>query len=340
MDYRLLGGTGLRVSEFALGFMNFGARERADLDDARDVLDRALDAGVNLIDTADVYFGGGSESLLGELLSRRKDRDEILIATKFHNRWSEGVNRRGNSRHWITRAVDASLERLRVDHIDLYQAHRPDHDVDIDETLGALSDLVRAGKIRYFGTSTSNGHQLTEARWNASSRGHVYPVSEQLPYSILARGAEREVLPVADKYRLGVLVWSPLAGGWLGGHRHETEGSRLARQPERHDRAIDDNRLKLDAVGRLQEIASGAGISLPALALRFLLANDVVSTVLLGPRTSEQLDQLLEARQTTLTADTLAAIDAVVPPGVTINRADTGYRRDFAHDLLARQRRG
>lgn len=340
MKYRPFGSTGIVVSELSLGVMNFGAWANQHSGDHEEILARAIEAGVNLIDTADVYSAGESERILGALLAKRSDRDELIIATKFHSQWLGGRNTRGNSRHWVTRAVDASLQRLGLDHIDLYQIHRPEPGTAIDETLGALSDLVRAGKIRYFGTSTFSGHELTEARWTAHDRRHIYPVSEQLPYSILAREAEREVFEVARKYRLGTIVWSPLAGGWLGGRRDGGASTRLQRQPERHASDVPENRIKQEIVAELGRIAQDAGCTLPQFALAFVLANNVVSTVLLGPRTPAQLDELLAAVDLELPAETLARVDELALPGRTINPADTGYGRDHVQSLVSQQRRG
>jgi len=338
MKYRPLGSTGLQVSELSLGVMNFGDWANTDEAEAERVLSAALDAGINLVDTADVYSKGDSERILGKFLAKRADRDEIIVATKFHSKWQPGINSHGNSRHWITRAVEGSLQRLGLDHIDLYQVHRPAPATDIDETLSVLSDLVRAGKIRYFGTSTFSGHQLTEARLTAQIRGREYPISEQLPYSILAREAEREVLDVARKYRLGVLVWSPLAGGWLAGTSHANGNSRIGRQPERHTLDHEENVTKLEVVEKLQKIADEASITLPKLGLAFVLANRAVTTALLGPRTLEQLNGLLPAVDIELSADVLAAVDAVSFPGRTINPADTGYGRSKALELVTQQR--
>lgn len=326
------------MSAVSLGVMNLGAWANTDAHDQRRIIDRAIDAGINLIDTADVYSQGESERILGEVLRGRTDRDDLLIATKFHSPMGEGLNNRGNSRHWIARAVEGSLTRLGVDHIDLYQIHRPDPTVDIDDTLGALTDLVRAGKIRYFGTSTFTGHQLTEARFTATLRQREYPVSEQLPYSILARAVEREVLPVADKYQLGVLAWSPLAGGWLAGGGHSAS-TRLGRQPERHSLDIEANQKKAEIVARLESIATDAGLTLPRLAIAFVLANAVISTVLVGPRTPEQLEDALTAADLDLDLAVLDSIDAVAAPGITVNQADTGFPLSHVGELVRAQRR-
>jgi aryl-alcohol dehydrogenase-like predicted oxidoreductase len=245
-----------------------------DHDESIAIIHRALDAGINVIDTADVYARGESEEIVGKALqARRGSRDDVFLATKFHGSMhDEDPNQAGNSRRWIIREVEHSLRRLQVDHIDLYQVHRPRPEVDIDETLGALTDLVRQGKIRYLGTSTFLPSQVVEAQWVAEKRGRERPVSEQPPYSILAREVERDILPTAQKYGIGVLPWSPLAGGWLSGRyrRGEEPGvrsSRMERQPARHDPASPENKVKLEAVYALQELADEAGLSLIHLAL-------------------------------------------------------------------------
>ena len=338
MKYRKLGTTGLKVSELSLGVMNFGQWANADEAEAERILSRSIEAGINLVDTADVYSQGESERILGRLLARRSDRDDIIVATKFNGQIGKGLNSRGNSRHWIRRAVEGSLSRLALDHIDLYQIHRPDADASLDDTLGTLSDLVREGKIRYYGTSTFSGHQLTDARLTAVARNRELPSTEQLPYSILAREAEREVLDVTLKYGIGTLIWSPLAGGWLAGKEHAAGNSRVARQPERHALDIEDNRTKLAVVEKLQVIADDAGIPLPQLAIAFVLANRAVSTVLLGPRTPDQLEGLLPSTDVVLTPDVLDAIDAASFPGRTINPADTGYSRAAGLERVTAQR--
>ncbi|MER7005887.1 aldo/keto reductase [Dactylosporangium sp. NPDC000555] len=328
MSYRLLGRTGVHVSPLTLGAMNFGANANLDHADGIRIIHAALDAGINVIDTADVYSQGESEVIVGKAIAGGR-RDDVVLATK-HAAIGDEVNHKGNSRRWIHRAVEASLRRLGTDHIDLYQVHRPEPETDLDETLAALSDLVHQGKIRYFGTSTFEPHEIVEAQWTAERRGRERPVTEQPPYSILARGAERAVLPLARKYGLGVLPWSPLAGGWLSGRYRKGEPEpalsiRLDRQPGRHDPALPANQRKREAVEALTGLADEAGLSLIHLSLAFALRHPAVSSVIIGPRTLDHLTSQLGAVDVTLTDDVLDRIDEIVPPGVTINPADAGY---------------
>ncbi|MBS2532813.1 aldo/keto reductase [Catenulispora sp. NF23] len=337
---RPFGRTGVKVSALALGTMMFGARGNPDHDDSVRIIRRALDAGINLVDTADVYSQGESETIVGKALAGR--RDEVFLATKFHGRMGEDVNRFGNSRRWIFRAVEESLTRLRTDHIDLYQVHRPEDDTDIDETLGALSDLVHQGKIRYIGTSAFEPSGIVEAQWVAEKRGRERVVAEQPPYSILARGIEREVLPIAQKYGLAVIPWSPLAGGWLtgkfraGGGQPET--SRGAQQG-RFEIGDPANAEKLRAVEALALLAEEAGVSLVHLALAFVLEHPAVTAPIIGPRTFEQLEGQLGAASLRLTPDVLDEIDKIVPPGVTVSSRDAGYQPPSVTEA-ARRRRG
>jgi aryl-alcohol dehydrogenase-like predicted oxidoreductase len=340
-QYRLLGTTGVHVSPLTLGAMMFGAWGNPDHDESIRIIRRALDAGINVIDTADVYARGESEEIVGKAIAGR--RDEVVLATKFHGAMSDDdPNRSGSSRRWIIREVEDSLRRLRTDHIDLYQVHRPRPEIDIDDTLSALSDLVHAGKIRYVGTSTFLPSQLVEAQWVAERRGRERPVTEQPPYSILAREVERDVLPTAQKYGLGILPWSPLAGGWLSGRYRRGEqhavSSRQQRQPARHDPTLPENRAKLEAVHALQDLADEAGLSLIHLALAFVLEHPAVSSAIIGPRTMEQLESQLGAEKVSLSPDVLDRIDEIVAPGTTINEADRGYAPPALTD--PRRRRG
>jgi aryl-alcohol dehydrogenase-like predicted oxidoreductase len=337
---RPFGRTGVKVSALALGAMMFGPRGNPDHDDSIRIIHRALDAGINLVDTADVYSQGESETIVGKALKGR--RDEVFLATKFHGQIGSDPNHFGNSRRWIISEIEHSLRRLQTDHVDLYQVHRPEEDTDFDETLGALSDLVRQGKIRYIGTSTFEPSAIVEGQWIAEKRGRERVVSEQPPYSILARGVEREVLPIAQKYGLAVIPWSPLAGGWLtgkfraGGQQPPT--SRGGRQPGRFQIDAPENAVKLEAVEALAQLADQAGLPLIHLALAFVLEHPAVTAPIIGPRTLEQLEGQLDAAQVRLTPDVLNEIDKIVPPGVTLSARDQGYRPPALTDPARRRR--
>jgi aryl-alcohol dehydrogenase-like predicted oxidoreductase len=340
IPYRAFGRTGVKVSSLALGTMMFGERGNRDHDDSIRVIHRALDAGINLVDTADVYSQGESEEIVGKALVGR--RDDVVLATKFHGQIGTEVNQFGNSRRWIIREVENSLRRLQTDHIDLYQVHRPEDDTDFDETLGALSDLVHQGKIRYIGTSTFQPSQIVEGQWIAEKRGRERPVSEQPPYSLLARGVEREVLPVAGKYDLAVIPWSPLAGGWLTGKYRldggQPESSRAGRQPGRFEIDNPDNRAKLEAVEALTVLADQAGIPLIHLALAFVLEHPAITSAIIGPRTLEQLEGQLGAAEVRLGRDILDEIDKIVPPGTNLSSRDAGYSSPALDDSSLRRR--
>ena len=328
MDLRPLGSTGVKVSPLCLGAMMFGAWGETDHDECVRIIHAALDGGINFIDTADVYSRGESEEIVGKALVGGR-RDNVVLATKVHGTMGDDPNQFGNTRRWIIREVEDSLKRLKTDWIDLYQIHRPEPDTDIDDTLGALSDLVHQGKIRYIGTSTFLPSQIVEAQWVAEKRSRERPVTEQPPYSLLAREIERDVLPTAQKYGLGVLPWSPLAGGWLSGrHRRGEEApvsSRQQRQPARHDPSSPENARKREAVYALQDLADEAGLSLIHLALAFVLEHPAVSSAIIGPRTMEQLDSQLGVAKVSLSTDVLDRIDEIVAPGTTLNDADRGY---------------
>jgi aryl-alcohol dehydrogenase-like predicted oxidoreductase len=341
MRMRTLGGTGIKVSPYCLGAMMFGAWGNPDHKDSIRVIHAALDAGINFIDTADVYSGGESEEIVGEALLGR--RDDVVLATKANMPMGEDVNSSGNSRRWLVREVENSLRRLRTDHIDLYQVHRPDPDTDIDETLSALSDLVHSGKVRAVGSSTFPAEQIVEAQWVAQSRGHVRFRCEQPPYSILVRGIEGSVLPTCQKYGMGVIVWSPLAGGWLTGRIRRDTGvdmtrNRAQRLPLRFDPSVPGNQAKFDAVEELIKVAADAGCSLTHLALAFAAANPAVTAAIIGPRTMDQLTDLLAAASLALDDDVLDRIDTIVPPGVTLNPADAGWQSPVLADTTARRR--
>jgi aryl-alcohol dehydrogenase-like predicted oxidoreductase len=352
MDYRSLGRTGIHVSPLCLGAMMFGAWGEPDHDTSVRVIHAALDAGINFIDTADVYSQGESEVIVGKALAKGK-RDGVVLATKVNIQMGVPVdspagtkgdpNMRGNSRRWIIREVENSLRRLDTDWIDLYQVHRPDPDTDVEETLAALTDLQRQGKIRAFGSSTFPAHQMVQAQWVSERRALGRFVTEQPPYSLLVRGIEADVLPVAQEYGMGVLPWSPLAGGWLtGGYRKGKdlpESKRRTRLPARYDLDSPDNQRKLDAADALGALADEAGISLIHLALAFVLQHPAVTAPIIGPRTMAHLESQLGATEVTLSAEILDRIDEIVPPGATISRADAGYQGPALTDPFLRRRR-
>jgi aryl-alcohol dehydrogenase-like predicted oxidoreductase len=328
---RVLGRTGVSVSPLCLGGMNFGAWANTDHEDCTRIVHAALDAGINFIETADVYSAGESEEIIGKAIAGR--RDDVVLATKFASPMGEDPNRRGASRRWIMTAVDDSLRRLRTDWIDLYQMHRPDPHTDLDETLAALTDLVRAGKIRYFGSSTCAPHQVVEAQWVSERHGLGRFVTEQPPYSLLVRKAEAELLPVCAQLGLGVLSWSPLAGGWLSGTFHERDddaddearANRARRMPDRFDRTQPANQRKLDAVSALADLADEIGTTLPKLAVAFVLRHPAVTSAIVGPRSVEQVLSLADVPSLTLDDATLDRIDEIVPPGATVNPADDDH---------------
>jgi aryl-alcohol dehydrogenase-like predicted oxidoreductase len=327
MDYRTLGRTGVKVSPLCLGAMMFGAWGNSDHDDSIRIIHRALDAGINFIDTADVYSRGESEEIVGKALKGR--RDDVILATKVHGQMGDDPNEFGNSRRWIAREVDNSLRRLGTDWIDLYQIHRPEADTDIDETLGALTDLVRAGKVRTIGSSTFPPSQIVEAQWTARDRGRERFQCEQPPYSILVRGVERDVLPTCARYGMGVIPWSPLAGGWLSGRfRKGADVPRSGRAklvPDRYDMERPANQRKLDAVEELALLAEEAGVPLIELALAFVIRHPAVTAAIIGPRTMEQLEGQLGSADVHLTDDVLDRIDEIVPPGVDVDPSDAGF---------------
>ncbi|MFF4081287.1 aldo/keto reductase [Streptomyces sp. NPDC001777] len=319
MQYRTLGRTGVQVGSLALGAMNFGRIGRTTQDEVTALVDAAIEGGINLIDTADMYGGGESEEMVGKAIAGR--RDDIVLATKAGMPMGEGPNHRGGSRRWLVTALDDSLRRLGVDHIDLYQLHRWDPATDDEETLSALTDLQRAGKIRYFGSSTFPAHRLVQAQWAARENRLSRYVTEQPSYSILQRGAEAHVLPVTEQYGLGVLAWSPLASGWLSGairEGREITTNRSTFMPQRFDLTVPANRARLDAVERLAGVAEEAGLTMIRLALGFVTAHPAVSCAIIGPRTPDHLRSQLAAADTVLSADVLDAIDAIVAPGTDL----------------------
>ncbi|KIF73619.1 aldo/keto reductase [Streptomyces sp. 150FB] len=336
MKRRILGGTGMSVSEVALGTMMFGAMGNTDHDESVRMIHTALDAGVNFVDTADIYSGGESEEILGKALKGR--RDDVVLATKFG--WPSGSepNHRGGSPRWIVQAVENSLRRLGTDHIDVYQMHRPDPDTDIDETLSALSDLVRAGKVRAIGSSATPAELIVEARWTAERRGHHRFRTEQPPYSILLRGIESGVLPTAQRHGIGVLTYGPLSSGWLSGRADPASGRRATLGAQMFDLSIPGNRTKLAAVKALTELANEAGMPLTHLATAFVKAHPAVTSVIIGPRRPEHLADLLAGAEVELSEDVLDRIDEIVPPGTNLNQDDIYYTPPALGDKRLRRR--
>lgn len=336
MHYRTLGRTGIQVSPFALGAMMLGTDGGIGNGDERDsirIVHRAIDAGINIIDTADRYSQGGSEELIGKALAGR--RDDVVLATKFNGPMGTDPNRRGNSRRWIMRAVEDSLRRLGTDYIDLYQAHRPDDTVDLEETLSALTDLVRSGKVRAIGSSDFPASMQVEAQWTSERRGLERFRTEQPTYSILNRGIEREVLPVAQRYGMGALVWSPLAGGMLTGRFRRGQQTDLARATMfRHNQ--DERRI--DAVEQIVALSEETGIRMTHLAMAFAIAHPGVTSALIGPRSMEQLDDLLAGVDIALTDEVLDRIDAIVPPGTDVGRLDQQYNPPAVLEPALRRR--
>jgi aryl-alcohol dehydrogenase-like predicted oxidoreductase len=308
--------------------MMFGDWGNKDHDESIRIIHRALDAGINFIDTADVYAQGESEQIVGKALAGGR-RDNVILATKVHGTMGDDPNQFGNSRRWIIAEVENSLRRLGTDWIDLYQIHRPELDTDIDETLGALTDLVRAGKVRYIGSSTFPPRAIVEAQWTARDRGLQRFVTEQPPYSILVRAIEADVLPTCARYGMGVMSYSPLTGGWLSGRWRKDTGqqssSRAGRLPERFDLSRPANQRKLDAVEELAQLAEEAGITLIQLAIGFVLNHPAITAALIGPRTMEQLESQLAGADAVLDEALLDRIDEIVPPGTTLNPADNSW---------------
>jgi aryl-alcohol dehydrogenase-like predicted oxidoreductase len=349
MDYRSLGRTGMQVSPLCLGAMMFGAWGEPDHDTSIGIIHRALDAGINFIDTADVYSQGESEVIVGKALAGGR-RDDVILATKVHFPMDVPMgepggdpNRHGNSRRWIVAEVENSLRRLQTDWIDLYQVHRPDPATDVEETLAALTDLQRQGKIRAFGSSTFPAHQVVEAQWTAERRALGRFVTEQPPYSLLVRGIEADLLPVTEKYGMGVLPWSPLASGWLSGRYRKgqqvPESTRSRRMPARFDLSDPANQRKLEAADAFAVLAEKSGMSLVHLALAFVMQHPAVTAPIIGPRTMEHLESQLGAVDVTLTPEILDAIDEIVPPGVTLSGVDEGYVPPSLTDKFLRRRR-
>jgi aryl-alcohol dehydrogenase-like predicted oxidoreductase len=330
MELRPLGRTGVLVSKLCLGAMMFGDWGNKDHDDSIRIIHRALDAGINFIDTADVYSHGESEEIVGKALAGGK-RDNIVLATKLHMPMGDDPNQRGNSRRWIIREVENSLRRLDTDWIDLYQIHRYEPGVDLEETLGALSDLVHQGKVRYIGSSVFPPSAIVEAQWAARDQRLQRFVCEQPPYSMLARGIEADVLPTCARYGMGVIPWSPLSGGWLSGRWRKDAGDLAPMSParrrlaDRYDLTRPENQRKLDAAEALARLADEAGLSVIEMAIAFVIRHPAVTAAIIGPRTMEHLESQLPAAELELSDDVLDRIDQIVAPGTNINPADGGW---------------
>jgi aryl-alcohol dehydrogenase-like predicted oxidoreductase len=329
VTHRTLGRTGVKVSPLCLGTMMFGAWGNPDHEDCVRIIHRALDAGINFLDTADVYARGESEEIVGKALAGGR-RDDVILATKFHGPMGDDPNRRGGSRRWVLRAVEESLRRLGTDWIDLYQIHRPPIDTDIEETLDALDDLVTEGKVRYLGSSTFPGSQIVEAQWTARDRGLRRFVCEQPPYSMLVRGVEADVLPTCERHGIGVIPWSPLAAGWLSGRWRKgadtPTSSRAERIPQRYDLSRPANQRKLEAADALGALADQAGMSLVELAVAFVLRHPAVTAAIIGPRTMEQLESQLGVTELELDDGLLDRIDEIVEPGANVDPADVAWQ--------------
>src|SRR3954471_5825693 len=327
MQLRNLGNTGVKVSPLCLGAMMFGDWGNTDHDESMRIIHAALDAGINFLDTADVYSRGECEQIVGKALKGR--RDHVVLATKVHGPMGDDPNEFGNSRRWIIKEVENSLRRRQTDWIDLYQIHRPEDDTNIDETLGALTDLVRQGKVRYIGSSTFPPSQIVEAQWTAQRRSREGFVCEQPPYSMLVRGIEAEVLPTCRRYGMGVIPWSPLAGGWLSGKWRKGQeppaSTRADRLPARYDLSDPYNQRKLDAADTLAQVAEEAGMTLIELAIAFVIRHPAVTSAIIGPRTMEQLESQLPAAAAAIPDDVLDRIDEIVPPGTNVNPVDGGW---------------
>jgi len=340
MVQRTLARTGVHVSPLCLGAMMFGAWGETDHHACVRIIHRALDAGINFIDTADVYARGESEEIVGRALAGGR-RDDVVLATKFHGTMGDDPNEAGNSRRWIFREVEASLTRLQTDWIDLYQVHRWDPWTDHEETLGALSDLVAQGKVRYIGSSTYPAAQIVKAQWVARERGLQRFVCEQPPYSILARGIEADVLPTCRELGMGVITWSPLAGGWLSGRwrkgADDLTSRRSAMIPQRYDLSIPANQAKLEAADALGRLADETGMSLVDMALAFVIRHPAVTAAIIGPRTLEQLESQLGAADVTLDGAVLDRIDEIVAPGTTINPTDAGWTNPALEPAVRRR---
>jgi aryl-alcohol dehydrogenase-like predicted oxidoreductase len=322
MKHRTLGRTGIQVSPYCLGTMMLGAMGNPDHDDSIRIIHKALDAGINFVDTADVYSSGESEEIVGKALKGR--RDDVVLASKAFFPMGDDPNHRGGSRRWIVKAVEHSLRRLQTDHLDLYQVHRPDPTADVEETLSALSDLIHSGKVRTIGTSTFPPSEIVEAQWVAERRGLERFRTEQPPYSIVNRSIEREVLPICQRYGMGTLVWSPLGQGVLTGRYRKGREAGTHRSQLHGQQHFADDR-KLEVVEQLIPLAEKAGLPMAHLAMAFAIAHPGVTSAIIGPRTMEQLDDLLAGAGVTLDDEILDRIDEIAPPGTDAGPNDVAY---------------
>lgn len=331
MLYRTLGRTGIQVSPYGLGALMLATAMGNAPEDSARIIHKALDAGVNLIDTADTY--GDSEDVVGKALKGR--REDVVLATKFGRPTGLGPNRQGASRRWIITAVDNSLRRLQTDYVDLYQLHRPDPGTDIQETLSALTDLIRSGKIRAIGASETPASDIVEAQWIAERRGLERFSTEQPAYSLLNRGIEREILPSIQRFGMGTLVWGPLGQGLLTGRVRKNQDNDLRRAGlARH---LNDER-RLDVVEHLVTLAEEAGLAMTHLAMAFTIVHPGVTSALLGARTMGHLDDLLAGLDVTLTDDVLDRIDEIIPPGTDVGTLDQAYQPPALENPSLRRR--
>jgi aryl-alcohol dehydrogenase-like predicted oxidoreductase len=340
MRYRSLGGTGMQVSAICLGTMAFGGGNE-DPEDCARMVHAAIDGGINFMDTADRYSNSRSEEILGKALVGH--RDEVVLATKFGLPAGPGINERGGSRRWINRAIEASLRRLNTDYVDLYQLHSPDFSADLDETLGALSDLVHAGKVRALGASNTPPERIVESQWVAERRGHVRFRCEQPQYSLFVRFAEASVFPTLERYGMGAIVWSPLNGSWLTGRYLNDEdvrasSSRAKRSPYRFDLTQPGNQQKYQLLAELSRIAADAGTTVTRLGLAFTLAHPAVTAAIIGPRTFEQVQDLIEGATVELDDAVLDRLDELVPPGSVVNPEDARIVSEGLVEGAARRR--
>jgi aryl-alcohol dehydrogenase (NADP+) len=315
MHYRPLGRTGIKVSPYCLGAMMFGKGGNPDHDECVRMIHQSLDFGINFVDTADAYSRGESEEIVGKALKGRRDR--VVINTKVYHPMSDDPNQQGSSRRWIMRAVEDSLRRLQTEYIDVYQIHRSTPDTDIEETLSAFTDLVRAGKVRAIGSSTFPASDIVEAQWVAEKRGLARFRVEQQPYSILNRQIEREVLPACHRFGMGVAAWSPLAKGLLTGKYRKGQKTPDSLRAKYLPKMMLDER-SLEVVEQLIPLAQSAGLSLTHLALSFVITHPIITSAIIGPRTPEQLNDLLAGTQVALSEELLDQIDQIVPPGVDV----------------------